>query len=111
MKIYFYGSSDDLIEIKSDNGKLDNEIGSYDCPCSVKVQTPDGDGLAVFAHYAPDGCPDGTWVFGVTLLGEDHPLPTWPVSFQTAENGYSPCLVIDSPDDVRLSWGDNGHDK
>jgi hypothetical protein len=102
MKIYFSGYSDDNIEI---NGtELSDEIGAYDRARFIKLQRPNGDGLIVFGHYAPDGTPDGTWVFGVTLLGEDKPLPDWPITFDTCENGYSPVMVVDAPEDVTVTY-------
>ncbi|MDD3029851.1 MAG: hypothetical protein PHS57_06200 [Alphaproteobacteria bacterium] len=104
MKIYFYGSSDDCIEVEcGETCDVSDEYNAYDCPGWLEVKTPSGDGLMVFAHYAPNGFPDGTWVLGVTLLAEDHPLPDWPISYATAENGYSPVLIIDAPEDVIVS--------
>lgn len=100
MKVYFSGSSDDCIEIE---GAHVNEFNAFERPGWIKAQTPNGDGLIVYAHYAPEGCPDGTWVLGVTLLAEDHQLPSWPITFWTAENGYSPVLIIDMPENVEIS--------
>lgn len=103
MKLYFSGSSDDNFGWEADSGYGD-EIGCYGTPGWFKAQVPNGDGLMVFAHYTPKGCPDGTWVLGVTLLAENRPLPDWPISYATAENGYSPVLVVDAPEDVAITW-------
>ena len=101
MKIYFSGSSDDNFGWEADSGHGD-EIGCYQTPGWFRVQAPNGDGLMVFGCYAPEGCPDGTWVIGITLLKEDHPLPDWPIFYRAAENGYSPALVIDAPEGVEI---------
>ena len=104
MKIYISGYSDDIVDIESDNPELVDEFGAYEKPGWIKIFRADNEGLMVFAQYAPEGTPDGTWVIGVTLLCEDNPLPNWPIAYKTGENGYSPVLVIDAPDDVVLQY-------
>ncbi len=45
-------------------------------------------------------------MIGVAQLGENQPIPDWPMKFRTAENGYSPALVIETPEDVTVSYED-----
>lgn len=104
MKIYISGYSDDIVDIESDNAEMVDEFGAYEKPGWIKIFRGDNEGLMVFAQYAPEGTPDGTWVIGVTLLCEDNPLPNWPITYKTGENGYSPVLVVDAPDDVILQY-------
>ena len=62
-------------------------------------------GLYVVGKYAGNDLPDsmpGCWMVGVVPLGEDIPLPKWPMRFTDGESGYSPALVIDAPDDVTV---------
>lgn len=45
-------------------------------------------------------------MIGVAQLGEDQPIPDWPIRYLTAGNGYSPVLVIEAPEDVTVSYED-----
>lgn len=110
MKIAFSGSSDDIIEIMCPDQRIDDEIGAFNCQRFMKIEAPNGDGLIVFAQYA-NGTPDGTWTFGITLLGEDKPLPKWPICFSTDANGYSPILTLDVPEGTTMTVYRRGGDR
>lgn len=110
MKIYISGYSDDVVDVESDNKGLTDEFDAYNKPGWIKIFRGDNEGLMVFVQYAPEGTPDGTWVIGVTLLCEDNPLPDWPISYKTGENGYTPVLIIDAPDDVMMQYTEAAND-
>lgn len=99
-KIIIYGSSDDCVEVEGD---FYEEYNVWNAPCWIRAQVPSGAGLMVYVHYAPEGTPGPLWVVGMSQLGEDQPLPDWPMHYRTAENGYSPALCIEAPDDVELT--------
>lgn len=100
----FYGASDDLFEMVGD---LEEEIGCYDEGAAYLLRSPGGDGLIVFAQYAPNPTPGASWMLGVALIDEGVRLPDWPVRLITAPvsgypdpRPYSPMLEIEAPDDV-----------
>lgn len=64
--------------------------------------TSGDDGLIVVGQYAPEVVHGSTWIIGVTLLEEDKLLPEWHMRYETFENGYSPSLIIECPDDVEI---------
>ena len=110
-RIHISGYSDNCVEIEienKDDERMADEFYVWNKPGWLKIETPSGEGLAVFAQYDPDGCPDGTWVLGITMLEEDWGLPNWPISFKTVYPGYSPTMMIDAPDDAVLSYGKGG---
>lgn len=45
-------------------------------------------------------------MIGVAQLGEDQTIPDWPMKYRTAENGYSPELIIEVPEDVEVGYDD-----
>lgn len=95
----FYGHSDDCFEIDGTTRDEPDEIGCFDGSVTVTLIDANGDGLQVVGSYAkPHNT--GTWMFGISLLDEDKPLPSWPIRFSTFENNYSPLVEIDVPDDV-----------
>jgi len=63
----------------------------------------DGTGLLVHGQYGCGKWPQrvpGCWVIGVQPF-EDN-WCGWPMRFELADNGYSPRLIIDAPDDVTI---------
>ena len=45
-------------------------------------------------------------MIGVAQLGEGQPIPDWPMKYRTAENGYSPELIIEAPEDAEVGYDD-----
>lgn len=45
-------------------------------------------------------------MIGVAQLGEGQPIPDWPMKYRTAENGYSPELIIEVPEDAEVGYDD-----
>lgn len=96
--IQIYGASDDLIEIEGCEGE--DEFGSYSRHSIFEFTTPAKEGFCLYGEYAPEGMPDGVWVFGFAPLREDVPIPDWPMRMRLSERGYSPLFLIEAPDDV-----------
>jgi hypothetical protein len=102
-RLEFEGHSDDTF------GEYVTFGDDYDCCASgamIVFRVKAGDeGLHVCGQYSgkqwPDSMP-GCWVVGVQPLDEDVALPKWPMRFEDGGSGYSPKLVIDAPDDVRI---------
>ncbi|MEM6727836.1 MAG: hypothetical protein AAF618_04990 [Pseudomonadota bacterium] len=99
----FYGASDDLFEIEGTRGEEPDEIGCFDTPVTVKVATPDNEGLLITGLYAPSNAA-GTWMVGISQLDEDFELPDWPMRWRApGGRGYSVELEIEVPDTVAVS--------
>ena len=105
--LYIYGYSDDLIEIE---GGMDDEVDTYDRVRSITLLSPEGEGLKVYAEYAPRAVGAAVWMIGVAPLDEGKDLPNWEMRYLTAANGYSPKLVIDAPDDVVVEYDGDDED-
>jgi len=82
--ITFYGHSDDIIIWEDSLGQYDETYKN-----NLKLLDIDGNGLKIFAKY------DGCWGFGINLLDEDIPLPSWPISFSF--EGYTTKMSIEVP--------------
>lgn len=95
----FYGASDDLFEIEGTTREEPDEIGCYGHGATVRVSTPEKEGLFVTAEYAL--CGEATWMIGISILDEDVSLPNWPMRWSAA--GYSTVLEIDVPDEARVT--------
>lgn len=106
--ITIYGVSDDLVEVEiiDGDGRKRIELDAYDRGQSIYLRLMDGTGMRVYAEYSPTDLGGGVWMIGVAQLGEDQPIPDWPMKYRTAENGYSPVLVIEAPEDVTVSYED-----
>lgn len=94
----FYGCSDDLFEIEGTHGDEPDEIGCYDKPCVVKIQSGD-DALCVVGMYAP-GNVAGCWSIGLMPVDEDREMPNWPVTYKLGGRGYSTELTMSVPDNA-----------
>ena len=103
-KLIFEGNSDDTF------GEYGFTKDDYDCCASgalivYRVTEKDSGGLNVVGQYAgrdwPDECP-GCWLIGIQQVEEDVPIPEWPMRFETADNGYSPRLIIEAPEGVEI---------
>lgn len=106
--ITIYGTSDDLVEveIQGEYGQEGVELDAYDRGQTICLTIPDETGMRVYAEYSPTDLGGGVWMIGVAQLGEDKPIPDWPIRYLTAENGYSPALVIEAPESVTVSYED-----
>lgn len=102
------GASDDRVEVDilGEDGQSDFEADAFDRGRSIFLRLADGTGMRVYAEYSPTDLGGGVWMIGVAQLGEDQPIPDWPMKYRTAENGYSPALVIEAPEDVTVSYED-----
>lgn len=100
----FEGHSDDTF------GEMSHFKDDYDnCasgdPITYLVTAPGiRGGVLVIGQYARPGF-DSCWQIAVASydpLHEDLPLPEWPMRIERGDRPYSPALVIDAPDDVRI---------
>jgi len=100
MKRYeFSGNSDDTFgEYNITN--IDRDNCASEAPISFLIQSGE-DHMVVVGHYwiHPDA---GCWTIGITPLDEDVNIPNWPVSFTLSDNGYSPTMAVEVPDDAVL---------
>lgn len=106
--ITIYGASDDLVEVEIHGkyGQEGFELDAYDRGKTICLTIPDGTGMRVYAEYSPTDLGGGVWMIGVAQLGEDQPIPDWPMKYRTAKNGYSPMLIIEAPEDIAVSYED-----
>lgn len=106
--ITIYGASDDLVEVEIHGkyGQKGFEAYAYDRGRTIFLTMPDGAGMRVYAEYSPTDLGGGVWMIGVAQLGEDQPIPDWPMKYRMAENGYSPELIIQAPEDVEVEHAD-----
>lgn len=102
------GASDDRVEVDilGEDGRSDFEVDAFDRGRSIFIRLADGTGMRVYAEYSPTDLGGGVWVIGVAQLGEDQPIPDWPMKYRTAENGYSPELIIEVPEDAEVGYED-----
>jgi hypothetical protein len=99
--LHFEGGSDDTF------GEYNTLSDDYDNCASGKpirwlVTAPDGESLIVFGQFCPN--PAMGWMIGVARADEDDDtaLPKWPMRFERGEREYSPRLVIEAPDGVKI---------
>ena len=89
----FHGGSDDLVEIEGVIGA--DEFNVYDTPYDSCFNL--GGRMRIRAIF------DGVWSFAVGQVGEEVPLPAWPIRLvQDPDTSYSVRLEIDCPDDVAV---------
>lgn len=102
------GASDDRVEVEiiGKDGRNGFEADAYDRGRSIFLRLADGTGMRVYAEYSPTDLGGGVWMIGVAQLGEDQTIPDWPMKYRTAENGYSPELIIEVPEDVEVGYDD-----
>ena len=93
-ELKFYGASDDLFECE---GAIREEIGCYNRPGIYHLKSAEGE-MQVVGYYLDSGM----WCIGVSQVGEDIPLPAWPVAYTMHERGYSAQMVITVPNDTAL---------
>lgn len=100
----FEGYSDDTFgEIAHFKDDYDNCANGK--PIRYLVTAPGVDGGIVVAGHHGRNDMFGAWTILVTsydALFVDRPLPDWPMRIERGESPYSPALVIEAPDDVRI---------
>lgn len=106
--IRIQGHSDDVVVIEGDgaNGqRFCEELGAYERHRTITVGDPAVGGVRIVAEYDPKhaGLDTTCWRLSVELVEEDKPIP-WPVRIETAENLYSPAMVIDCPAGTPIDW-------
>ena len=103
----FEGYSDDTFgEYGVTNDDVDN--CAKNAPIQCDVISSDGQ-LSVVGHYWISPSPHGCWTIGIAPIDEDVKIPAWPVRFKLSDEGYSPSMEIDAPDDAKLTWYSNGN--
>lgn len=102
-ELIFQGHSDDTF------GEYGLTGDDYDCCGSgaliVYSVEAAGEGLRVIGQYGGKDWPSwlpACWLIAIQQLDEDIPIPDWPMEFQTGDSGYSPMLIIDAPDGVKV---------
>lgn len=92
-----YGASDDLVEVDGPMPACDE----YGDGVTVVVGEHDKTRLVVFVDFTQDG-----WKFSIHLdgaeLDDDSAVLPWPINLTVSDQGYSPELQIDCPDDTRV---------
>lgn len=105
----FRGYSDDTFEVHADTGAdVDTLSGGIDnCASCEPIQcviTAGGTSLIVTGQYNRMGT--GTWDIGISLYDEELSAPEWDI--RTGFEDYSTVVEMDVPDDVELTWYNNG---
>lgn len=106
MVIRFYGYSDDLVEVESDNGSVDQEHGEWSPGAGIFMSFNVGDRLIVHAIYDEHGW----WSFAVSPNCdgvEDEcnvAVPRWPITtVRSRECRHSMELRIEAPDGTQVT--------
>lgn len=102
-QLIFEGYSDDTF------GEYGFTQDDYDCCASgaliVFSVTSESEGMHVVGQYGGDGWPDecpACWFIGVQPIEDGVSIPKWPMRFELADNGYSPRLIVDAPEGVKV---------
>jgi hypothetical protein len=100
-RLRFEGYSDDTFgEYGHTNEDVDNCASGK--PIEFLVTAGD-ESLVVVGQYAPGNA--GGWLVGVAPYdpeGVDAPVPPWPMRFERGDAPYSPALVIEAPEGVKV---------
>ena len=96
----FEGSSDDTFgEYGVTYDDVDNCGSKEPIHCIVKSSKGRLIVTGVYKHPL-----DACWTVGVSQYAEDEKIPKWNFRYKTAENGYSPILEVDVPDDTEIEF-------
>lgn len=100
----FVGYSDDTFACTGPGIDVDKDTCASGKPVTMLVASAShAGGIIVVGQYAP-GHADG-WLIGVSNRDPSHddvPIPAWPIRIERSERGYSPMLLIEAPDDVKV---------
>lgn len=103
----FSGHSDDTFG-EYETFKIDHDNCAADEPIVFEVGSKSQNvHFWVIGEYAARKTM-GAWMIGIQI-DEDVPLPAWPMKYETAENSYSPELVIEAPKDVTVTLCKGDH--
>jgi hypothetical protein len=98
----FMGHSDDTFgEYGTTMDDIDNCGSGEPIQCVIEAGST---ALVVTGQYDRNGT--GTWDIGISLQDEDLSYPDWDMRISFEE--YTTVLEIDVPDDVELTWYNNG---
>lgn len=98
----FMGHSDDTFgEYGTTMDDIDNCGSCEPIQCVIEAGNT---ALIVTGQY--DRVGTGTWDIGISLKDEELSLPDW--NIRVSFEGYTTVLEIDVPDDVELTWYNNG---
>ena len=98
----FMGYSDDTFgEYGTTMDDIDNAGSGEPIQCVIEAG---GTALVVTGQYNRIGT--GTWDIGISLQDEDLSYPDWDMRISFED--YTTVLEIDVPDDVELTWYNNG---
>ena len=98
----FMGYSDDTFgEYGTTMDDIDNAGSGEPIQCVIEAG---GTALVVTGQYDRNGT--GTWDIGISLQDEDLSYPDWDMRISFED--YTTVLEIDVPDDVELTWYNNG---
>lgn len=94
-----YGYSDDSAYIEYDDCSYSGDC--FKRIAVAKLTAHDGEALVTFVYM-------GTWSVGIAQTDEDVPLPEWAKNARFGvheDSGYSVELILDVPDDTKITWG------
>ena len=101
----FEGYSDDAFACAGLNIDVYKNTCASDKPVYMRVEASDG-AMIVRGQYTDGPC--GGWSIGVSPIGEQH-IPAWPMRFALSDRPYSPMLIVEAPDDVKVFFvGEKG---
>ena len=99
-KLIFEGYSDDTFAELTTDTDYDNCASGE--PVSIMISHGE-DRMIVRGQY----CPDETTGWQISVVrdheDDDRPLPDWPMWIEQSDRPYSPRLVIEAPQDVRVT--------
>jgi len=104
-KLTFTGHSDDLFCV-SINDQPHEEIDCFSQKAIYILEAESGT-ILVIGKYSYDG----TWLIGIMQVGEECPIPDWKMEIKANPDcSYSPLLIIECPDDIKVDDFNNSDD-
>jgi hypothetical protein len=103
----FEGYSDDTFACTGPGIDVDFDTCASGAPVYMRVEALN-ESMIVCGQYAPG--PVAGWIIGVGPDDgetDDKPIPTWRVCTVRSGRDYSPLLLIEAPDDVKVSLIDH----
>lgn len=99
----FQGYSDDTFDCYGLGIDVDYDNGGNGKPVFMRVDGTGGS-LVVRGQYAEGPC--GGWSIAVAPAdygADEFHIPEWPMRFERSDREYSPRLIIEAPDDVKVT--------
>jgi hypothetical protein len=103
----FEGYSDDTFACTGPGIDVDLDTCASGAPVYMRVEAGN-ESMIVCGQYAPG--PVAGWIIGVGPDDgetDDKPIPGWGTTFTHQSIAYSPVLLIEAPDDVKVSLIDH----